>query len=313
MNNQLDQCYSVFNLKQENISKELLRKCYFRESLKYHPDKNDSPNAKEKFHEIHECYEVLMKYHGYMDDDSYDLGCDEEKTEEVPIPEYANMIYSFLEPMIQTELFQDIHSKILVKLVETLKHKCEDKAMQMLENLNIKKCKSIYLLINNNKDILNIPSSFVEKVKDLYESKMEKDQIIRIFPSLQDLMIDNLYKLNENNKEYLIPLWHHELVYDNNGAELYVQIIPKLEENITIDENNNLHIDQSYSLYELWKMENICIKIANKLLTIEKSSLKLIPKQVITLPNIGISKINCNNIYDNSKRGSIHIHIEIVD
>ena len=254
-----------------------------------------------------------MKYHGYMDDDSYDLGYHEEKTEEVPIPEYASMIYSFLEPMIQTELFQDIHSKILVKLVETLKHKCEDKAMQMLENLNITKCKSIYLLINNNKDILNIPSSFVEKVKDLYESKMEKDQIIRIFPSLQDLMIDNLYKLNENNKEYLIPLWHHELVYDNNGAELYVQIIPKLEENITIDENNNLHIDQSYSLYELWKMENICIKIANKLLTIEKSSLKLIPKQVITLPNIGISKINCNNIYDNSKRGSIHIHIEIVD
>ena len=58
----------------------------------------------------------------------------------------------------------------------------------MLENLNIKKCKSIYLLINNNKDILNIPSSFVKKVKDLYESKMEKDEIIRIFPSLHDLM-----------------------------------------------------------------------------------------------------------------------------
>ena len=303
----------ILNLNQNLISEEVLRKHYFKKALQYHPDKNNSEDAKINFHKIHGSYEFLMKYYGYMDDDSYDLGCDEEKTEEVPIPEYASMIYSFLEPMIQTELFQDIHSKILVKLVETLKHKCEDKAMQMLENLNIKKCKSIYLLINNNKDILNIPSSFVEKVKDLYESKMEKDQIIRIFPSLHDLMIDNLYKLNENNKEYLIPLWHHELVYDNDGAELYVQIIPKLEENITIDENNNLHIDQSYSLYELWKMENICIKIANKLLTIEKSSLKLIPKQVITLPNIGISKINCNNIYDNSKRGSIHIHIEIVD
>ena len=303
----------ILNLKQNPISEEVLRKHYFKKALQYHPDKNNSEDAKINFHKIHESYDFLMKYYGYMEDDSYDLGCDEEKTEEVPIPEYASMIYSFLEPMIQTELFQDIHSKILVKLVETLKHKCEDKAMQMLENLNIKKCKSIYLLINNNKDILNIPSSFVEKVKDLYESKMEKDEIIRIFPSLHDLMIDNLYKLNENNKEYLIPLWHHELVYDNNGAELYVQCIPKLEENITIDENNNLHIDQSYSLYELWKMKNICIKIANKLLTIEKSSLKLIPKQVITLPNIGISKINCNNIYDNSKRGSIHIHIEIID
>ncbi len=252
-----------------------------------------------------------MKYHGYMDDDSYDLGCDEEKTEEVPIPEYASMIYSFLEPMLQTELFQEIHSTILAKLVETLKHRCEDKAIQMLENLNIEKCKNVYLLLNSNKDILNIPSSFVEKVKDLYESKMEKDEIIRIFPSLQDLMIDNLYKLNENNQEYLIPLWHHELVYDNNGAELYVQIIPKLEENIAIDENNDLHVYKEYTLRDLWKMENISIKIGNKLLTTEKSSLKLIPKQVITLPNIGISKINCNNIYDNSKRGSIFLHIII--
>ena len=41
MNNQLDQCYNVFNLKQENISKELLRKCYFREC-----DKNGYPLKK---------------------------------------------------------------------------------------------------------------------------------------------------------------------------------------------------------------------------------------------------------------------------
>ena len=81
---------------------------------------------------------------------------------------------------------------------------------------------------------------------------------------------------------------------------------------MNIDEHNNLHIYEKYNLYELWKMKNISIKIANKLLTIEKNSLKLIPNQVITLPNIGISKINSNNIYNISKRASIHIHILIV-
>ena len=137
----IQEAHEILKLDTENINETTIRKHYFKQALQYHPDKNISKDAKSNFHEIHESYEFLMKYYGYMEDDSYHLGCDEEKTEEVPIPEYTSMIYSFLEPMIQTELFQDIHSKILVKLVEILKHKCEDKAIQMLENLNIKKCK----------------------------------------------------------------------------------------------------------------------------------------------------------------------------
>ena len=311
MENQIKNSYQILKIEKENVNKELLRKCYFKEALKYHPDKNDLPDAKDRFHKISESYEILMKYHGYMDDDNYAFGYNEEKTEE-HIPNYTNVIYSFLQPILNTELFQDIQCKIIVKIIENIKSKCEDRAIEMLENINIKKCKTIYAILNNKKEILNIPYSFIDKLKDLYENKISKDEVIRIFPSLHDLLVDNLYKLNENNKEYLIPLWHHELVYDNSGAELYVQCIPKLEENMNIDEHNNLHIYEKYNLHELWKMENISIKIANKLLTIEKNSLKLIPNQVIILPNIGISKINSNNIYDISKKASIHIHILIV-
>ena len=312
MNLQIKNSYQLFNLKKENVSKELLRKCYFKEALKCHPDKNDSIESNERFHKIHESYELLMKHHGYMDDDSYVPGYDEEKTQE-DIPNYANVMYSFLQPILNTELFQDIQSNTLIKIIENIKSKCEDKAINILEKLNIKKCKSIYTLLKNNKEILNIPCSFIDKVKELYESKISKDEVIRIFPSINDLLIDNLYKLNENNKEYLIPLWHNELVYDNNGADLYVQCIPKLDENVYIDDSNNIHITQKYTIHELWKMKNICIQIGNKLLTIEKNSLKLISKQTISLPNIGISRINCNNIYDISKRGSINIHIHIID
>jgi len=313
MNLQIKNSYQLFNLKKENVSKELLRKCYFKEALKCHPDKNDSTDSKERFHKIHESYEILMKYHGYMDDDEYILGYNEEKSQEPVIPNYANIIYSFLQPILNTELFQDIQSKTLIQIIENIKSKYEEKAINIIENLNIKKCKSIYTLLKNIKEILNIPCSFIDKVKELYESKISKDEVIRIFPSIDDLLVDNLYKLIENNKEYLIPLWHHELVYDNNNAELYVHCIPKLDENVYIDDSNNIHITQKYTIHELWKMENICIQIGNKSLTIEKSNLKLISKQTISLPNIGISRINCNNIYDISKRGSINIHIHIID
>ena len=101
MENQIKNSYRILNIEKENVNKELLRKCYFKEALKYHPDKNDLPDAKDRFHKISESYEILMKYHGYMDDDNYVFGYNEEKTEE-DIPNYTNVIYSFLQPILNT-------------------------------------------------------------------------------------------------------------------------------------------------------------------------------------------------------------------
>lgn len=47
--------------KQTKITKEYLKKMYKMNALKYHPDKNKSPNASIKFQEIHTSYEFLMK------------------------------------------------------------------------------------------------------------------------------------------------------------------------------------------------------------------------------------------------------------
>ena len=156
-----------------------------------------------------------------------------------------------------------------------------------------------------------IPRSFVDKVRDFYKEKEDNTKTIRIFPTLSDIMLDNLYKICENDVEYFVPLWHHELIYDNHGQDLCVEIHPQLEENIMIDENNHVHIVKTFTIQELWNNEKIELNIGNKKISFPRENLKLTKQQTISIPNNGIALINNNNVYDVSKRGSIFIHIAL--
>ena len=63
------------------------------------------------------------------------------------------------------------------------------------------------------------------KMKRILQEKMENDNIIILTPDINDLLEDNIYKLEIVNETLYIPLWHHELYFDISNSDLIHSMI----------------------------------------------------------------------------------------
>lgn len=307
-------CEKIGVSHESDVSMKELKRAYHKKALQYHPDKNTSKEASDEFKLIHAAYEYMMKENGYMDDDTifdemeYEYSCaQEEKDYYPPFSKYTDMLYSFLD----TDIFQDLKKNLLESLIENIGNKCEEKALKILEHINRKQFSKIRELLYVNQMAFHIPETFLEKMDNLYSNKFGNDECVRLYPTLDDLLNENVYKLVHEDHIFYVPLWHHELVYDCSGKDLYVQCLPQLDEGVEIDEKNNIHVTLKHKLHTIWKMKKIDVQLGKKIIYIPRSELKMEAKQTITLVQRGITRIHPLNIYDVSKKGNVVVHIEI--
>ena len=281
-----------------NIDLDELKQKYKIYALKFHPDKNKSPNATEQFQEMNSAYEYLCN-HSHTNREFNDIFNQPAS--------YSDILFSFLKTIIPV----DKDTELIHIIIQKISKVCESKSVEFLERLDKEMLIKIYNLIIKNKETLHINNEYIELIESVINNKSKYDEVIILNPTLEDLLNHNLYRLTVNNEAYLIPLWHHELIYDNNGSDIYVKCNPILPEDIEIDDVNDIHIYRTFKISDLWGKEDIDINVHHRKYNIKINKLLLCPSQHIYILNSGISRINVKNVYDISIQSTVYIHIKL--
>ena len=274
-----------------------LKKAYRIMALKHHPDKNpnNQKQSEEKFKEIQESYEYLNNYLQY-NKEKKDIKLD-----------YNSIFSDFLSSFFTNG------SPEVNNIVTSILRDGQNASIKLFEKLDKDKAIKIFEFINTYQHILYVSKETVDKLKEIINKKIENDNMIIINPSLEDLLNDNIYVLTFEEEKYFIPLWHDEIYYKNkkNNNDIVVKCIPELPDNISLDNNNNLIINVTFSISEILNKEYITYNIGNISYDINVTKLHVKSIQQYLIKGKGISLIQSNEIYDNTKKGNVIFQINL--
>ena len=305
-------------------------------ALQYHPDKNgNSIESTEKFKLINESYEFLKNQIilgvGQNNDDDNDDIEKENKSFVWSTNNYSILLQSFLESFFK-EHGLNINMTVIKDIIL---NGCKKIPLDKEQSMNI------YSFLSKHKNILHISQETLDTIKEIVLDKFKDDQMYILNPSLDDLLENNVYKLLVDSSIYYVPLWHSEVYFDKvnilesetepnidaniepntetntektkskTNGEIIVRCIPDLPNNITIDENNILHIELNNIPFNVSFFDKHVV-----LITIGKNQIEVPIKfkriKTCFLPNYGVSIINENNIYDIETRAGIYIKITFI-
>ena len=282
----------------EKHTPDCIKKAYFRMALRYHPDKYKEDKG-EKFKEVKEAYDFLLSKDNYNEKIEID--------ENIDYKELIKMCMKYFSPETKWDsLFVDTSFTGIVK-------DCQRISLKIFDKLNKNKAKQVYDFLYKFNYVLGIDDELLKKYKEALQKRMVYDNIIILNPCLKDLLNDNIFKLEIEEKEFYVPLWHHELYFSLQDKDLIVKCEPEIPSEVWINENNNIYIQKQISIANLFENGFYEFEIGEKLFKLDSESLKITKeKQIILLKNEGILKINEKHTYDTSLRGDIYVEVFLI-
>lgn len=267
-------------------SEEIIKKHYRIKALMHHPDKGGN---KDDFIIINNAYEYLINKE-----------CDDKNKT------YEEILIDFLN-----NLNLGIHSNLINTIFKNILLECEEKVLTFLHSINKGYLLIIINIIKQYESIFIFNKNIINKIEEIYNLKIENDENIIINPLIDDLFQDNIFKLQLDEKVIIIPLWHKELLFEDSNKDIYIYINPVLPNNIEIDPDNNIIVNLRENIKNIFNKIEYSFNIGNTTISININKIRLKSYQKIILSNRGISKINSNNVIDNSKKTNIIVNLEL--
>jgi len=282
------------------VSLEYLKKQYRKLALKHHPDKNGNTfESNEHFKKINEAYTYLKNENSYLHD--------EEENEH-----NSSLYYDVLKGFMKS-VFEGKYSDLMSKIVNDIIIAGKKISVKLFDDLDKDTAFNIYTFLSNNRSILHLNQDILDKIREVVVKKYDNVEVYKLNPSINDLLNNNLYKLNINAELFLVPLWHNESYFDGSGCEIIVICEPELPEYISIDDDNNIIVERK--IYDHHEIHNIilndgfiCIDLGDKEFQIPLSNLYMKKEQTYKIKNAGLSKIK-KDIYDVSEKTDIIVNI----
>lgn len=276
-----------------------LKKHYYKAALRYHPDKNNGVDSKDRFQDVQNAYKYLC---ATIDDNKANL--DDNS--------YTSIIHNFFRScQVRNNDTNQDNENVISILFTLLVNGCRSISLKAFEGIDKQNAIEIYGFIATYADLFGFDNCVIESIREIIKAKFNNDEIIILNPSMENLLNAEVYKLNHNGELFYVPLWHHEITYELSDSSLIVRCVPKIEDHISIDENNTIHISVCISTTKILETGFCDVIIGTKNFRIHGSDIKLCSKQVFKLCKQGIPTINTHDIYNEKLRSDVILHITL--
>lgn len=319
----------MMNLKDARTTLGVSRDCSLAElnkryrimALKLHPDKNgNTPEATTAFQELNEAYQTLLPGANPDANQATEANDDVNNADNAT---YSTIFMTFMKSLFKRKdrNESDRGNQVLLDLLHRIVHDYASVSVNAaLDSLDPSVLFQLYETLEQYNSAVSMDARIFEEITRIIREKMQKNNIVILNPSLKDVIQNNISVLQFGGQTFYVPLWHSELHYriqDSDEKQLIVKCMPVLPDHMSIDANNELHIDIRADIKEMLNMSPGVLRIPlydSECVELEVRELCIKSRQTIILKNNvhGISLICATDIYDVSNKAPICVHVHLV-